>query len=329
MLELKTTEQVERYVAERLPPDERSKTMTVERLSGGVSCLVWKVTAGETRWVLKQALGKLDVAEDWFADVARIEREQQAMRFLEPLMPEETIPRIVHSDLLNHAYLMTCAPEEAIPWKSRLMAGEFHPDAARHAGLLLRSMHENSRSAAKEQQAVFDDITFFRELRIDPFHRHLLIQFPELRVEMEVLIHDLEERRSCLVHGDFSPKNMLVDRQQNVVLLDFEVAHWGNPAFDLAFLLAHLLLKGWALRRQADAWKLTDKFLETYGYRHHTEDRLIGHTGALLLARIDGKSTVDYVKDPSLKDRIRRTAIAWIRQPDREAGACLIEAMKG
>ncbi|MFD0618621.1 phosphotransferase family protein [Paenibacillus sp. GCM10027629] len=328
-MELLTEEQVERYIAS-LDVIQRTKMVTVQRLSGGISCLVWKVTADDEKWVLKQALGKLNVDENWFADVRRIEREQHAMWFLEPMMPEGTIPRIIHSDAINHVYMMNCAPEEAIPWKNRLMEGEFQSEAARQAGLLLRAMHENSRRFAdQEQQEAFGDMTFFRELRIEPFHRHLIRKYPELGSNLEALISDLEENRTCLVHGDFSPKNMLVDNRQRVILLDYEVAHWGNPVFDLAFLLAHLLLKGWVLGKHIDALQMIERFLEAYEFNQERHAQLIGHTGALLLSRIDGKSTVDYVKEQKLKDLIRQTAIHWIQHPDDDVFMKLRKAMKG
>ncbi|MCD9023518.1 phosphotransferase family protein [Cohnella silvisoli] len=321
--------QVERYVSS-LNELVQEREVAVQQLNGGVSGLIWKVSAGDEKWVLKQALGKLDVAEDWFADVGRIEREEQAMRFLEPMMPEGSVPQVVYSDEINHLYMMTCAPDEAAPWKSLLMDGEFQPEVARHAGVLLREMHESSRRCAGEtKQVAFEDMTFFRELRIDPFHRHLIGKYPELESELEALIADLEENRTCLVHGDFSPKNMLVDKEQRVVLLDYEVVHWGNPVFDLAFLLAHLLLKGWALERQADALRLMEDFLWAYGFNPDKEARLIGHTGALLLSRIDGKSTVGYVKGRKLKNLVRRTAMAWLRQPNDEVATKLKEVMKG
>ncbi|WP_164821744.1 phosphotransferase family protein [Paenibacillus koleovorans] len=327
---LETEDQVGHYIASLRPAGGASRSVVIERLSGGVSCSVWKVTAGAERWVVKQALPKLAVEVDWFADVQRIEREQQAMLAVEPHMPAGTVPRILHSDADNHLYIMTCAPEEAVTWKSQLMNGEFRERTARHAGEVLRIMHECSRrELSPEQQGAFEDLSFFRELRIEPFHQYLLMKHPHLTAEMNTLIADLLECRTCLVHGDFSPKNLLVDRHHQVIVLDYEVAHWGNPVFDLAFTSAHLLLKGWALHKQADAFRLMHVFLQAYGYRHERESRLTGHTGALLLARIDGKSTVDYIKDPVLKERIRKQATDWIRHPDREPFASLDEAMKG
>lgn len=325
-MELQTVEQVKEYISSLTNNTE----LNVERLSGGVSCSVWKVTDDGQRWVLKQALGKLDVEEDWFADVQRIEREQQAMRFLQPLMPVGSVPQIVHSDAGNYLYIMTCAPEEAVPWKSQLMDGVFHFNAARNAGMLLRVMHTSSRNlSTKKQREEFSDMAFFRELRIDPFHQHLMIKYPNLRPEMEALIADLTEHRSCLVHGDFSPKNMLVDEKQQIILLDYEVAHWGNPVFDLAFMLTHLLLKGWVLHKQADALLLMENFLQAYGFNQERDARLVGHTGALLLARIDGKSTVKYLQDEELKQRIRQTAMEWIRNPEQEIITSLTDALKG
>ena len=59
-----------------------------------------------------------------------------------------------------------------------------------------------------------------------------------LRAEAERLV----TCRSVLVHGDFSPKNLLVSGDR-LVIIDCEVAWYGDPAFDLAFLLNHLCLK--------------------------------------------------------------------------------------
>lgn len=327
-MELRSSEQIRRYVS-GLGIGKHPEPVIAERLSGGVSCSVWKVTVGDERWVFKQALGKLNVEAEWFSDVRRIDREQQSMRFLAPMLTAGTVPGIVRSDPGNHLYIMTCAPDDAVSWKTRLMSGEFQPEVASRIGQLLLELHENSRSTADAvQKEIFADLTFFKELRIEPFHRFLQAKFPELKTELEELILHLTERGTCLVHGDFSPKNILVDNKGQLTLLDFEVSHWGNPVFDLAFMLTHLLLKGWALQRQADALMLMERFLQAYGFRDDRDSRLVGHTGALLLARIAGKSPAEYIKDAGLKDRIKRWAAEWIRRPDHEAWPQLKSAMK-
>jgi hypothetical protein len=56
-----------------VPEDE---LISVEPISGGVSCFVWKITVGNLSWVIKQARIKLDVQADWYADAERIHKEQ-------------------------------------------------------------------------------------------------------------------------------------------------------------------------------------------------------------------------------------------------------------
>lgn len=305
---LHTSEEVRQYVIAAGMVDP-SEDIIVEALKGGVSCLVWKIITSETRFVLKQALAKLNVQADWYSDVERIEREEAAMRFLMPLLPESSIPQIMFEDDKEHLYIMACAPEGASNWKSLLMAGQFSPAVARNTGALLRQMHINSRTAEGEQIDVFRDISYFQQLRIEPFYVQLKQRYPQLEVAIDRFTNELTTDSSCLVHGDFSPKNMLVDASDDIILLDYEVSHWGNPVFDVAFLLTHLLLKGWGLRRERDSYLLIQAFLTEYQLE---TKHLLPHVGLLLLARLDGKSPVDYIKDEKLKHKIRSHAFEWI-----------------
>jgi aminoglycoside phosphotransferase (APT) family kinase protein len=272
------------------------------------------------RWVLKQALEKLNVQADWFSDVERIHREHEVMQALEPILPGKHLPRVLHADYTHHVYLMTAAEEAAPTWKDQLMAGKFNPDTARQAATLLRLMHTQSGQIPMEYQAELKNQRYFRQLRIDPFHRFLMPQYPELAGRIQTLIDDLTlfsaSQTACLVHGDFSPKNMLVEQNGNLVLIDYEVAHWGNPVFDLAYCLGHLLLKGWHLNRQEEMLQLIRVFLKAYQPRIH---RLLPHLGLMLLARMDGKSPVHYIVKEALKQTIRGVAREWINCPDPDA----------
>ncbi len=189
------------------------------------------------------------------------------------------------------------------------MGGHFDPQTAGIAGDMLKTIHQESAARAEEVRPRFDDITFFDELRIDPFHRYLMEQYPGLTPEIQRLVDQLVNHRTCLTHGDYSPKNILIADDGDLILLDFEVAHWGNPVFDLAYCVGHLMLKGWALHREPESADLINQFLESYGLE---TDPLLPHLGLLLLARLDGKSTVDYVTDDMLRARIRSVAQSWI-----------------
>jgi aminoglycoside phosphotransferase (APT) family kinase protein len=285
----------------------------VEHLSGGVSCRVWKLTVNSNRWVIKQALEKLDVKADWFSDVERIHREHEVMKQLELLIPECNIPKILHVDYLNHIYLMTCAEEGVQTWKECLMSGIFNAESVRSAVDILNQIHIQSHRMDEQVKAGFSDQKFFIQLRIDPFHRFLIANYPELSDEINGLIKELTEQKTCLVHGDFSPKNMLVEKSGKIVLIDYEVAHWGNPVFDLAYCLGHLMLKAWHLNNSEQLLKLISFFFADYKGKF---DNLLPHLGLMLLARMDGKSPVNYINDENLKQIIRTVGINWIKGVD-------------
>ena len=125
----------------------------------------------------------------------------------------------------------------------------------------------------------------------------------------------------ALVHGDVSPKNILIGRR-GPVFLDAECAWYGDPAFDLAFCLNHLLLKCLWNRRAAsrflacfDAPGRDLSRAASTGRRATTlEARAARLLPALLLARIDGKSPVEYITAESDKGRVRRIARALVAQ---------------
>ncbi len=281
----------------------------VENLSGGVSSTVWKITFRNNRWVIKQALEKLKVEKDWFADMERIHREHEVMVALAELVPSGTIPTVLHTDYTNHVYIMTCAEEGAKTWKDILMCGTFSISLAKNAGQLLWQLHGNSNRMRAEDKEKLRDQKYFIQLRVDPFHRYLMHKFPELATPIQKLVDEVTLEKKCLVHGDFSPKNMLVERDEHIVLIDFEVAHWGNPVFDIAYCLGHLMLKGWYLNKHRELLRLADAFLAGYG---REPNNLIPHLGLMLLARTDGKSPVSYIQDEAMKNVIRKIAATWI-----------------
>ncbi len=288
---------------------ERADEPVIENLNGGVSSSVWKIVLNNNRWVLKQALRKLKVKEDWFSDVERIHREHEVMNALHDLVPKGAIPVVLHVDNINHIYMMTCA-EEAQTWKDILMNENFSVSVAENAAYLLRKMHQHSNKINAPDKAKFQNQKYFIQLRVDPFHRYLMQKYPDLTSLIQKLIDEVTLRKTCLVHGDFSPKNILVKKDNNIVLIDFEAAHWGNPVFDLAYCIGHLMLKGWYLKKQEEILKLTEVFLAVYG---REVNNFIPHLGLMLLVRMDGKSPVNYVREENMKNTIRKVAIDWIQ----------------
>ncbi|MEO6139252.1 MAG: aminoglycoside phosphotransferase family protein [Ginsengibacter sp.] len=304
---MNTTNNVKQYLIEGGLVKKIDKPV-LENLGGGVSSSVWLCVLNNNTWVIKQALDKLKVEDDWFSDVERIHREHEVMDALSVVLPTDVIPNILHVDYIDHIYIMEYV-KEAQTWKDILMKGIFSVTVAENVAQFLLNIHVNSARIDDCEKAKFQDQKYFIQLRVDPFHRFLMQKYPELSSSIQKLIDEVTCQNTCLVHGDFSPKNILVKKDNSVVLIDFEVAHWGNPVFDLAYCLGHLMLKGWYLNKPEQILKLVKAFLAVY---KNELNNLIPHLGLMLLARIDGKSRVSYIVEEDMKNVIRKVAIDWI-----------------
>jgi len=288
-----------------------SQGVRVRELSGGVSNVVLLVEeANGRRYVVKQARGKLRVQADWQCSIERIWREVDVLKASHELLGEfaTTLPVLLWVDRDLYAYAMSAAPAESVTWKEQLMAGEVSPEIAVTCGELLSSLHACSwHDAATKHQ--FDDRTYFRELRLEPYYAQAAKQYPPLAKPLRQLIECTWNERHALVHGDFSPKNLLVTSKANnseVMLIDFEVGHYGNPAFDLGFFFTHLTLKAIHFpERRAALLNLIDVFWAPYACRMldrldadevmKLEQQAAMNLAGCLVARVHGKSPVDYL----------------------------------
>jgi 5-methylthioribose kinase len=218
---------------------------------------------------------------------------------------------------------MTAAPVGHKTWKELLLSGEADPTIASACGKLLGTLHAGSWRSP-EIAARLDDRSFFDSLRLDPYYRRLAVVHPDLAPVLNKLVSDTYATRLSLVHGDFSPKNLLIFPDQ-IWLIDFEVGHFGDPAFDLGFFLTHLALKAiHAGERRDDYLNLIDAFWNSYQVAlltAATPDELADlsrrsalHWAACMLARVDGKSPVDYL---TLSEQlvVRRVAKDLLLQP--------------
>lgn len=298
------------YVRARLGDFREPARVTA--LGGGVSNTVLLVESENVRVIVKQSLAKLRVEEDWFSDRERIFRESAAMRMLEKLLPERSVPEVLFEDPENFAFAMTAAPAEAEMWKTLLLRGEISLETAGQVGRMLGAMIVGTYQNDEFRRA-FGDQTVFDQLRIDPYYRTTARRHPELTGAFDRLMLESGERRVSLVHGDWSPKNLLVSGQ-SVTAIDFEVAHFGDPSFDAAFMLNHLLIKSvycaqWKPSYHRAALRfwdvLSDAMPEGFNW---FEAATVRHLGGLLLARVDGKSPVEYVRDEGMKEQLREMA---------------------
>lgn len=285
---------------------------TIEPLTGGVSSDICLVSDGQRRLVIKQALPQLRVAAQWMADPIRNRYEQAYISFVAEIDPT-AVPKILYSDPERSFFAMEFLAPPLENWKTRLLAEPGERSWAVRAGEILGKIHAASWDR-EDVKSRFETSSIFHEIRCEPYFLYTADRHPEVAELMRQRTAQLESNRRCLVHGDFSPKNILVSAER-LVLLDCEVAWFGDPAFDVGFLLNHFFLK--ALNRPERAPEylaLATAFWAEYKTRigearaAEVEQSLGWLLPMLLLARADGKSPVEYLP-PQKQEELRRFAV--------------------
>lgn len=316
----------------------KDETPVMQVLAGGVSnrtVLVQRDNQNQNQnnneaqpaaWVLKQALAKLRVKVDWFSDPARVHREAMGLRHLKKLVPQGSSTPLLFEDQEHHLLAMAAVPQPHDNWKDLLLAGHIEAGHIEQFGQLLGHIHKNAFEQRDALATAFADRSFFQALRLEPYYTYTAKQLspvtPYLGKFFDQLCRDTLAAPITLVHGDYSPKNILV-HQKRLVLLDHEVIHWGDPAFDIGFSLAHLLSKAHHLtaHRQQFAhavnqyWHAYRKTLGDVLFNDRALDaRAVRHTLACLLARVAGRSTLEYLSE---QERQRQQAVVTtlIAQP--------------
>jgi aminoglycoside phosphotransferase (APT) family kinase protein len=282
-------------------------------LTGGVSSDIWRVDLPESTLCVKCALPKLKVARDWRAPISRNAFEWAWINFAAQHLPE-AVPKPLAHDPEIGAFAMSFFEAQHFPvWKSQLMVGVVDPSTAHKVANILGTLHAasaNNKAVASAFQT--DDI--FYPIRLEPYLIATAENHRDLAPALEALAEQTLDTHKVLVHGDVSPKNILVG-PTSPVLLDAECAWFGDPAFDLAFCLNHFLLK--CLPQPERAFELSvcfKTFVSTY--RTHIdwesaddlESRAARLLPALFLGRVDGKSPVEYITHEHQKDLVRQVA---------------------
>lgn len=299
-------------------------------LTGGVSSEIARADFADRSVCIKFALAQLKVDAVWRAPVRRNLAEYRWLKFASRIAPRN-VPALYGYDAGLGGFAMELVSgDDVVNWKLLLLRSA---PTAMHIGAMARligRVHGCSADGkiASADLAGFDNAEDFFALRLDPYLLETARRHPDLADAIEPMAAHLAEARIALVHGDVSPKNILL-RGDEPVILDAECATMGDPAFDVAFFLNHLFLK--AVHDPARASSFAEAarlFLAEYLAMVSWEEaaaleRRVAHLlPMLMLARVDGKSPVEYL-DPPAQDQVRRIARGHIRNPDDHIGPIL------
>ena len=292
----------------------------VKALTGGVSSEIFRVDALRGSFCVKRALAKLRVSADWSAPVERNQYEVAWLTVAGGIAPA-SVPRVLAENAEDGAFAMDYLPPENYPvWKALLRDGRIQPATAGELGRLIARIHAATAGDANIA-ARFATDAIFHSLRLEPYLLATAAAHPDCATALRALSDRTAQTRLALVHGDVSPKNILVGRD-GPVLLDAECAWYGDPAFDLAFCLTHLLLKPLWQPQWRDAYlqcfdALASSYLGEVSWEgaQSLEQRAAQLLPGILLARIDGKSPVEYLHAQADKAFVRERAKPLLLRP--------------
>ena len=289
-------------------------------LTGGVASDIWCVQLEDRKVCVKKALSQLKVKQDWHVPVERNAYEVAWIKTAAEAVPH-SVPEVLGHDASAGIFVMEFFPPEQYQvWKTTLASGNAHVSTAKAVAKILVEIHA-ATALDRQVEKRFSTDELFYALRMDPYLLTTAKKHVNLADRLKTLTDVTMANKKSLVHGDVSPKNILVG-PGGPILIDAECAWYGDPAFDLAFCLNHLLLKClWRHDFYQDYLRCAEVILSVYLANVDWEPasdielRVAHLVPGLLLARIDGKSPVEYITGQADKQLIRQFAGQLLLEP--------------
>lgn len=290
---------------------------SVEKLTGGVASDIAKISYHNQSVCVKFALSKLKVKEDWFAPAHRGRAEYAWLQMASTVAPGTAPTLHGWSDKYGGFAMEFLGGDDIYLWKKALLDGLPDQGEAADIGRVLGQIH--AASTHKFNRIPFKNADDFSDLRLDPYLRFTAKRHPQIAKTLLDLADALYATDLAVVHGDVSPKNIFI-RSGKPIILDAECATMGDPSFDIAFCLNHLVLKSihlpqtrrslrvavgelWAAYAPQISWEAANDL----------EARVVALLPALMLARVDGKSPVEYLSRTS-QDHVRIISVQLVQQ---------------
>jgi 5-methylthioribose kinase len=281
--------------------------------------------------VVKQARPALERFPEYRVSTERIVFEARFYRTVARLDAHDVCPRVLHFDPEQRVLVLEDLGD-AERLDAALARGADVTDVAARLGAFLGAVHGGTRGAGTAARFANDAMRrlhgehiFHLPYRPNEFplstavgKRALAIRSDrELVATIDAAHARYLEPRGVLVHGDVQPGNVLLP-PAGPKLLDAEIAHLGDPAFDLGQLVGHLLLPaaargepGGAEPAVRAAWNAYRKAFGAAGLARL--DEVARYAGIELLRRTIGAARVPAVETDSASLAVLDAGLRLVR----------------
>ncbi len=331
MIDIGNKDVLVKYLKERSIIKD-GEEFTIKYFGGGVSGIVAFVDKPDGALIVKQALSQLKTKDTWLCDPNRMNIEYESNRIYHELLPNNA-PAVYFYDEENYLYGREAVPEGCPMWKQDLLSGLLDFQVAKKSIETLVNVHNECHNR-EDVKKIFADKSIFYDLRISPYIEFTVGKHPEIAEYAKRVSDEMMNNSISLVHGDYSPKNIMVIGRE-ISVLDYEVAHYGHPAFDLAFFSNHFILKAVKFDEYPEAYLSMLEYMVSIYFNSMTfmdkkefESTYIRTLALLFLARVDGKSPVEYLVGDDKKQALVRKISFRIINERIETFAELLAVLK-
>ena len=289
----------------------QEKIIQYKKLTGGVSSEVYHVKTNKNNYCIKRSLKRLLVKKKWIANTNRIKFEYLWLKHCQNIL-KRNIPNTYEFNNKKKYIVMEYLKTSQYKTLKQLYFNKIiNINTIRSISKHLYKIHSNS-SNYKTKKTFEGNYKNFYDLRLDPYFNEVGRVYPKYKGYIKKINENYIKHSNTLVHGDFSPKNILVGKNK-IIYLDAECCNFGDPVFDLVFFTNHLLIKSIFFKDKSQEFiKLYISFYREYlsnlSTKHFNSyiDRIIKMTPIMLLSRVDGKSPVEYINKVKIKNIIRK-----------------------
>jgi 5-methylthioribose kinase len=304
-----------------------------------------RVSGRDASWVVKQARPTLERFPEYRASTERIVFEERYFALARPLDVRGVCPRVVSFDEAGRVLVLEDLGD-AERLDHLLARGADARPALRDVAELLAAVHGATRDPALAARFRNDDMRHLHGEHVFrlPFAANDFPLEPPLRARAARVWQDGEdgelaaiaatayarylEPRGALLHGDVQSGNVLVLRDGRAKLLDAEIAHVGDPAFDVGLLLAHVLLPGLARDALVPAAEVAAETWAAYAGRAHEPPPFADVArlaGIEIMRRTIGAARVAAVRDTAVALVAVDLAAVLMRRPPASAAGLVAD----